>query len=170
VSAVARWREEVRTAPGGGLIRASWLGTLVFTAGAVAALLAPEALGRPFAVLAGALFFGGIAAFGVAYFRAIGRSRTDLIGVGGLFFLAGCAPTGVQLTMMASLALEVVVGVATAAIRFSSLADDDLNPLAFGILVPMWALGLAGLWGARHGVFPSRPSQPTRERGVRSGP
>jgi hypothetical protein len=115
-------------------------------------------VGRPYAVVAGILFFGGIAAFLMAYFRAIGRSRTDLIGVGGLFFLAGCAPGGVQAAMLTSLAVEVVVGVATAAIRFSSLVDDDLNPLAFGILVPMWGLGLAGLWGARHGTFPARPA------------
>jgi len=26
----------------------------------------------------------------------------------------------------------------------------------FGILVPMLPLGLIGLWGARHGVFPPR--------------
>jgi hypothetical protein len=163
VSVWTRWREEVRTAPGSDLIQASWLGTLLFTVAAVAALVAPDTLGRPFAVVAGILFFGGIAAFLMAYLRAIGRSRTDLIGVGGLFFLAGCAPAGVQVAMLTSLAVEVVVGVGTAAIRFSSLVDDDLNPLAFGILVPLWGLGLAGLWGARHGTFPARPSGPARE-------
>jgi len=26
----------------------------------------------------------------------------------------------------------------------------------FGVLVPMLPLGLLGLWGARHGVFPPR--------------
>jgi hypothetical protein len=28
--------------------------------------------------------------------------------------------------------------------------------VAFGILVPIFGLGLAGLWGARHGVFEAR--------------
>jgi hypothetical protein len=151
-------------APGIGLLRASWVGTVVFVLAAVGALAAPDALGRPFAAVAGALFFGGIVAFLLAYFRAIGRSREDLIGVGGLYFLAGCAPRGVQVVMLTSLAVEVVVGVATAAIRFSSLGNDDLNPLAFGILVPMWGLGLAGLWGARHGTFPPRFAEPVADR------
>lgn len=163
MSALGRWRTDIRSAPGLGLIRASWGGTLLFTAAAVGALVAPDAFGRPFAVVAGLLFFGGIVAFLAAYFHAIGRSRTDLIGVGGLYFLAGCAPVGVQVAMLTSLALEVAVGVAAAAIRFSSLVDDDLNPLAFGILVPVWALGLAGLWGARHGTFPARATTPSNE-------
>jgi len=160
VSALGRLRDELRSAPGLGLMRASWIGTLVFAIAAVGALAAPDTLGRPFAAVAGALFFGGIVAFLLAYFRAIGRSREDLIGVGGLYFLAGCAPTAVQLVMLASLAVEVAVAVATAAIRFSSLGNNDLNPLAFGILVPVWALGLAGLWGARHGTFPPRFAEP----------
>jgi hypothetical protein len=31
------------------------------------------------------------------------------------------------------------------------------SPLAFGILVPVFGLGLCGLWGARYGTFEPRP-------------
>ena len=86
---------------------------------------------------------------------AIGRSRTDLIGMGGLFFLAGSAPRAVQRSLWASLAVEVVVAVATAAAR-------PFTPLAFGVLAPMFGLGVMGLWGAKFGTFPPRPPEPAR--------
>ena len=38
------------------------------------------------------LFAVGMVVFVWAYAVAVGRSRTDLIGIGGLFFLAGSAP------------------------------------------------------------------------------
>src|SRR5207248_757919 len=34
----------------------------------------------------------------------------------------------------------------------------------FGILVPLWGLGLAGLWAARHGTFPRRKVASGRRR------
>jgi hypothetical protein len=40
------------------------------------------------------------------------------------------------------------------------------NPLAFGILTPLYGLGIAGLWGARHGTF--APRRPTGADGGRS--
>ena len=57
----------------------------------------------------------------------------------------------VQVRMLVPLAIQVVVALLTASIRL-------YTPLAFGILVPMWGLGLAGLWGARYGTFPPRPA------------
>lgn len=139
----------VTTMPGRALVRASWAGTALYAAVAVPALrwlgLFEEALG----IVAAGLFFGGSGAFLWAYLIAIGRSRTETIGVGGLYFLAGCAPERVQRTMMAALAVQVAVGVGTAALR-------PYTALAFGVLVPMWGLGLAGLWGARHGTFPPK--------------
>jgi hypothetical protein len=85
-----------------------------------------------------------------AYAVAVGRSRTDLIGIGGLFFLAGSAPRSVQRPLIASLVAEVVIAGVTASTRI-------YTPLAFGVLVPMYGLGLMGLWGARFGTFPPRP-------------
>jgi hypothetical protein len=135
--------------PGRELIRASWAGTVAYVAVALPAAVWPDDIGLAVAVVSGVLFFGGTIAFLWAYFTAIGRSRTDVMGIGGLYFLAGSAPRSVQTALMGSLALEVVVAVVTGSVRL-------YTPLAFGVLVPMWGLGLAGLWGARHGSFPPR--------------
>ena len=44
------------------------------------------------------------------------------------------------------------------------LRFTEANP--FGVLVPMLPMGLAGLWGARHGVYPPRPA-PAKKTGGR---
>lgn len=134
---------------GARLLQASVAGTVVFTVSAVAAV-AVDGLRTTAAVIDGVLFFVGIAAFLVAYARAIGRSRSELLGIGGIFFLSGSAPKQVRLVLLGSLAAQVVVGLATASAR-------PFTPLAFGMLVPMYGLGLAGLWGAFHGTYPARP-------------
>lgn len=143
------WRAELRAQPGLGIVRASVAGTAVFVVTAALGALFIDRLGVVVAAVSGLLFFGGAAAFLWAYAIAIGRSRTDLIGVGGLFFLAGCAPAVVRRVMMTALGVQVVVAIAAASVRL-------YTELAFGVLVPMWGLGLAGLWGARHGTFPPR--------------
>ena len=56
----------------------------------------------------------------------------------------------VQFRLLGSLAVQVVVAVVTASIRLYS-------PLAFGFLVPVYGLGMCGLWGARYGTFDPRP-------------
>jgi hypothetical protein len=133
---------------GDALLRADWIGTSVFTVTAVSAALV-EVVRGPAAVASLALFGVGTVVFLWAYVIAIGRSRTDAIGMGGLFFLAGSAPRRVQRSFMVALAVQVVVGVATASAR-------PFTSLAFGVLVPMYGLGLAGFWAARHGTFPAR--------------
>ena len=48
--------------------------------------------------------------------------------------------------------------------------SEDGSPgtsLAVGILVPMFGLGLNGLWCAFHGVFPPRPDLDVRRRPTR---
>jgi hypothetical protein len=140
------------------LVRASWWGTALYSAVAVAATVWPEAGAPAVVAVSLLLFLGGSVAFLWGYFVALERSRTELIGVGGLFFLAGCAPPSVQRSMMLSLGIQTTVAVVTASLRL-------YTALAFGILVPMWGLGLAGLWGARHGVFPQRPDVRARKPG-----
>jgi hypothetical protein len=130
------------------LVRASWLGTGVFT---VAALIGTIWLDMVMVtvVVSVVLFALGTAAFLAAYLTAIGRSRYDAIGMGGLFFLAGSAPAAVRRTMLLSFAAEIVVAFVTASVRI-------YTPVAFGLLVPMYGLGVMGLWGARFGEFPPR--------------
>jgi hypothetical protein len=139
----------VRNGVGSRLPVLSWIGTSVFTVTAVAAVFAStlEAVAAGTALV---LFAVGTAAFLWAYAIAIGRSRTDAIGIGGLYFLAGdVAPAAVRRSMMFSLGVETVVALATASAR-------PFTSLAFGILVPVYGLGLAGLWGARYGTFTAR--------------
>lgn len=134
-------------ARGEGIVAASVGGTAAFTATAVLAVAVPAAAAFALAV-AVALFVGGTAAFAAALVRAAGRSRTEVVHLAGVFFLDG-APRRVRRLLLASLAAEVMVAVATAAVRPNT-------SLAFGILAPVWGQGLAGLWGARHGPFPAR--------------
>lgn len=135
-----------------GLVKLSWAGTALFTVTAAAAVVA-EGL-RPVAVVVAlVLFAAGSIVFLWAYGVAVTRSRTDAIGIGGLYFLAGdAAPAYVRRSMMASLAIEVVVALATASAR-------PFTSLAFGILAPVFALGLAGLWGAKFGTFGPRSAK-----------
>jgi hypothetical protein len=145
-------------APGRGIIRASWAGTIAFSVSAVATAVAPHtfvAVGVGVSLL---LFFVGIGLFLWAYAVAVNRSRTDLIGLGGLFFLVGSAPRGVQRSLLGSFGVEIVVGLVTAAIH-------PFTPLAFGVLAPMYGLALCGLWAAKWGTFPPRPPDEGRRKG-----
>lgn len=136
------------------LLRACWAGTGVFIAVALATTVLPDPMAVPIAVVSLLLLAAGCAAMLWAFQRALQRSRYELIGVGGLYFLAGCAPRSVRLSMMGALAAELIVALAAASVR-------PFTASAFGILVPVYALGLSGAWGARYGTFPPRPSGST---------
>lgn len=139
---------------GSGIVRASVGGTTLFSVIAVLAV-AFEAVVPAFVVVSLVFFAGGSVACVVAFLRAVDRSRTETISVAGLFFGAGSAPRRIQVLLLASLGVEVVVAITAAALR-------PYTSLAFGTLAPMWALGLAGLWVARHGRFPAREPELTR--------
>jgi len=134
---------------GRGIVLASWVGTAVFALVSIVATIAPKQFATAAAIVDLVLFFGGTAAFLGAYFIAVARSRTDAIGIGGLFFLQGSADRADQVRLLVPVALQVTLALITASLRIYS-------PLAFGILVPMYGLGLSGLWGARHGRFDAR--------------
>ena len=137
------------------IVTASWAGTAAFVVTASGAVASAGM--RPVAtIVALALFAAGTVVFLWAYAIAVNRSRTDAIGIGGLYFLAGeTAPASVRRQLMAALAVQVVGALATASAR-------PFTSLAFGILVPVYGLGLAGLWGARHGRFGSRANPAAR--------
>jgi len=135
---------------GTGIINVSWAGTGLYTGVAIAGTIAPDTFSTATAVVSIALFFVGCFVFLWAYAVAVSRSRTDLIGIGGLYFLAGTAPKVVRFRLRLSFAVEIVVAVASASIR-------PFTPMAFGFLVPVFGLGLCGLWGARYGTFEPRP-------------
>ena len=115
-----------------------------------------------------ALFAGGVATSLWAYTTALERSRTDEVGVGGLFMLSGAtAPPRVRRVLWACLAAQVVVALAGATVGAVGLDKDRLNALAFGVLVPMFGIGANGIWAARHGTFEPRRNksvQPTNRK------
>jgi hypothetical protein len=135
--------------PGRELVNASWAGTGAFVATAAGAAAFPDLLRIPALVVALVLFAVGCACFLWGFGVAVSRSRTDEIGIGGLFFLAGTAPAEARRPLLAALVIQIVAAFATAAVR-------PFTTLAFGILVPVFGLGITGLWGARHGTFAPR--------------
>ncbi len=137
--------------PGAGVVNLAFLGTGVLVATSLAAAALPETFGIVHAALSLVLFVVGTGALLWAYALGVSRSRAELIGIPGLFFLAGAtAPAPTRRQLRVALAVEVVAVVAAAAIR-------PFSEVAFGILAPMFGLGLMSMWGGRHGSFPPRP-------------
>ncbi|MGH9226432.1 MAG: hypothetical protein ACRD2W_22170 [Acidimicrobiales bacterium] len=131
--------------------RLDWIGTVAFAVTAALAAVAPSDASEAVAfAVAVVLFAAGAVAFALAFARAVGRSRIELIGVGPLFFLTGgIAPPAVRRHLLGAFAVQVVVALATAIAR-------PYSSLAAGTLVPLYGLGLCGLWAARHATFPKR--------------
>jgi len=109
------------------------------------------------AITAMALFAVGVFVFLWSFWSAVQRSREEQIGVMQMYLLLGePTPPRVRRIMLAMLALQIGVAFITA---FARSESDDGSPgtsLAVGILVPMFGLGLNGLWCAFHGNFPQR--------------
>jgi len=126
------------------------ISTAAWAALAAVAAVGPEVLWPVAAAVSVVLFAVGVVLFLWAFGIAVGRSRTEVLGVGGIYFLAGCAPRPVQWRLLGALAAQVVVSTAVA-------LAHPFTALAFCTLVPMYGLGSAGFWGARYGTFPPRP-------------
>jgi len=140
--------------PGRLLIGLTWVGTAVLGVAGALGAVSPARFGTVTLVVGVGLFVIGSGAFLWAYGLAVGRSRYDAIGVGGLFFLQGSAPSQVRVALMVALATQVAISLAAAGIR-------PFTNVAFVVLAPVFGLGQAGLWAARHGEFPERvPSRP----------
>ena len=136
--------------PGTRLVRLDAIGTGVLVATSAAAAVAPDTFKLVDAAFAGVLFLVGTGALLWAYAIGISRSRTELVDIPGLFLLSGpVAPAPTRRTFRVVLAVQVVAVVVAASVR-------PFTEVAFGILAPMYGLGLMALWGARHGTFPAR--------------
>ena len=141
--------------PGGALVNATFVGTGALVVTSIAAAADPSTFGTVHAALSIGLFVIGTGAMLWAYALGVSRSRTDLVTVPGLFFLAGdVAPPATRRALRIATAVEVVAVVAAASIR-------PYSEVAFGILAPMFGLGMMGVWGGRHGDFPPRPPKPS---------
>jgi hypothetical protein len=141
------------------IVRADLSGTVAF--------LVALAVGLPFKsdrwaqvvviVVSLVLFAVGVAATLWAYARALDLSRVRNVGVANLYLLTGgTAPRAVKGLMSGALALQVVAAIVGASIGMSGLQESQLNPLAFGVLVPMFGIGMNGAWAARYGSYGPR--------------
>ncbi len=140
------------------IVRLNIVGTLAFVATAIAAAIAfTTAFQWVAAVTALVLFFLGIGAFLWSFWNAVQRSRGEQVAVTQLYLLSGgVAPSALRRLMMSLLLVQVVTGLATA---FARPNDTDGSPgtsLALGVLVPVFGLGLNGLWAAFHGSYRAR--------------
>ena len=134
---------------------ATWVGL-----GACAVVAIPNALGlhaldTPTDVVCLAVFFVSLPVWFYAFGLAIVRSaRGDEIAVSSWVFLAGSAPADVRKHLLGATAVGVLLWVTAWA-----------NP--FIVLVSLYPLGMAALWGARHGTFPARKIAAPAARGGR---
>ncbi len=140
-----------RSAPGAGLLNLTFVGTGLLVGTSLAGAVAPETFGLVHAVLACVLFAIGTGGFLWAYALGVSRSRSESVSIPGLFFLSGdVAPDDIRRPFRVALAVEIVVVVAAAVAR-------PYTEVAFGVLAPVFAMGLMGAWAGRHGTFPPRP-------------
>jgi hypothetical protein len=145
--------------PGERVVRVDLAGTAVFL-GALAVAI-PLRTHRFAQFLIGGvsmlLFAIGVATTLWAYTRALDRSRVEEVGVANLYLLTGhTAPRRVGLLMSWALGVQVVAAIAGAWIGVVGLDKGDLNALAFGVLVPMFGIGMNGVWASRHGSYGPR--------------
>jgi hypothetical protein len=131
--------------PGRRIVELSWAGVALYTAVGVPFALGFDAVEGAAVAVSFGEFLVSLPVWVYAFLRAVVRTGTgDDITVASLFFLSGSAPARVRRHLLGAVVVCVVVVAATAA----------PNPAA--VLVPMLPMGMAGLWGARHGVYPPR--------------
>jgi hypothetical protein len=147
--------EERDPIPGTGLVNLTFVGTGLLVGTSVAGAAAPDRFGLAHAAVSCILFTVGTGGLLWAYALGVSRSRVDAVSIPGLFFLAGeAAPAEVRRPLRVALAVEVVAVVAAALIR-------PYTEVAFGVLAPVFAMGLMGAWGGRYGRFPLRAAEDT---------
>jgi hypothetical protein len=144
---------------GGGVVRLDLIGTAIFVV--VVVIAVPLKSHRPAQFLIGGvsmvLFVIGVVCTLWAYTRALDRSRVENVGVANLFLLTGStASPAVKRTMSIALIAQVVAAVAGASFGVVGLNKGQLNALAFGVLVPMFGIGMNGVWAARFGSYGPR--------------
>lgn len=129
------------------IVRIDAVGTLALVVVTVAAsVLDGGAPGAANLVVSTVLFLGGCVAFGIGFVKAAGRSRTEVIDLAGLFYLTGSAPREVR---------RVMLGLWFVQIGAATVSVVTVSP-PFGVMAPVWGIGLLTLWSGYHGEFQKR--------------
>ncbi len=136
------------------LVRVNILGTVTFIVSATLAAVVFTPVFRTLGVVVALVLFAiGVASFIWGYFTAVQRSRYDDISVASLFLLFGTVSSfKVRQLMNGCLIGQGLCGLITALARTTTDGRSG-STLAFGVLVPLFGLGLNGLWASRHGEF-----------------
>lgn len=133
-----------------GLLRLQWQATLVFVAATVLNVLTDGAIDIPYAVLCTIAFVVGFIAFSLGFWNGLQRSKEEEVTLWGLVAASSThVPARARTIHWASIVTQLVGAVVAASLR-------AFTPQAFGLLVPMLGLGLAGLWGSRYASFHPR--------------
>ena len=153
-------------------VRANVFGTVVFVTVVAVVIAARDRRPAQFAIgiCSMVLFAIGVACTLWAYVTALEKSRTQEVGVANLFLLTGkTAPPSIKRTMLVALAAQIVAAVIGASIGAAGLEKTELNALAFGVLVPMFGIGMNGMWAAKYGSYGPRinPSSRPNNRKIR---
>lgn len=151
-------RTTFATMSGKGVARADAIGTVLLVVAILVVAVAPnDATELIYLVTSLVLFLGGSAAFVAGFLRAVGRSRTEVIDMAGLFYLTNTAPRVVRRLLLGLWFTQIAVVAASLAVA-----------PPFGVVAVLWGIGLLPLWGSRHGRFPPKPPEGRSAR--RSGP
>mgnify|MGYP007112885149 CR=1 FL=1 len=75
--------------------------------------------------------------------RAAGRSRGEVVDLAGLFYLTGSGPADVRRKLLGLWFAQIAVAGGSVAV---------VQP-PFGVMAPVWGIGLLSVWGARHGAL-----------------
>ena len=148
-----------RNQPGAGVVRLDLAGTALFLIALAIAIPLKAQRWAQFLIggVSMTLFAIGVATTLWAYTRALERSRVDEVGVANLYLLTGeTAPKIVGRTMSSALVVQVVAALGGAWAGMVGLDKGQLNALAFGVLVPMFGIGMNGVWAALHGSYGPR--------------
>lgn len=133
--------------PASRLIRIDAAGTLALVLVTVAASAVTSGwTGALNLVVSTVLFVGGCAAFAVGFLKAVDRSRTEEIDLAGLFYLTGAASREARRAMLGLWYVQIAT---------ATLSAFTVSP-PWGVMAPVWGIGMLTLWSARHGRFPPR--------------
>lgn len=125
------------------------VGTLIFSAVILSAAAAGGRLDFLAMVVSLVFFALGCAVFLWAFVVVVERSRTKELSVAGAFMLAEGVDRRHRFIFWSQLGVQTVAAFVAAGIRL-------YTPAAFGILVPVFGLGMMSLWGAKHARFPAK--------------